>query len=137
MNVKQVIVMRKDLNMRKGKMVAQGSHASLGVVLSMMQRIDMGEVDGIHAIVLRLIMSLDSPLDYWISTEFKKICVGVKSEEELMTIYEAAKTAELPCKLIEDRGHTEFHGVITKTCCAIGPDFTEEIDKITGHLPLL
>lgn len=137
MNVKQVIVMRKDLNMRKGKMVAQGSHASLGVVLSMMQRIDMGEVDGIHAIVLRLIMSLDSPLDYWISTEFKKICVGVKSEEELMTIYEAAKTAELPCKLIEDRGHTEFHGVITKTCCAIGPDFAEEIDKITGHLPLL
>ena len=25
---KQVIVIRKDLNMRKGKMIAQGSHAS-------------------------------------------------------------------------------------------------------------
>ena len=31
MNVKQVIVLRKDLNMRKGKMVAQGAHASMKV----------------------------------------------------------------------------------------------------------
>lgn len=137
MNVKQVIVMRKDLNMRKGKMVAQGSHASLGVVLGMMQRIDMGDVEGVPTIVLRLIMELDSPIDFWISHEFKKICVSVKSEEELIEIYEKAQAAKLPCKLIEDRGHTEFHGVTTKTCLAIGPDLAEEIDKITGHLPLL
>lgn len=137
MNVKQVIVVRKDLNMRKGKMVAQGSHASLGVILSMMEKISVGDINGINVVVLRLLLEVGSPVEYWISTEFKKICVGVKSEEELMTVYEAAKTAELPCKLIEDRGHTEFHGVTTKTCCAIGPDFAEEIDKITGHLPLL
>ena len=30
---KQVIVMRKDLNMRKGKMIAQGAHASMKVLL--------------------------------------------------------------------------------------------------------
>ena len=30
---KQVIVMRKDLGMRKGKMIAQGAHASLRVLL--------------------------------------------------------------------------------------------------------
>lgn len=33
--VKQVIVMRKDLQMTKGKIVAQGSHASLAVILKM------------------------------------------------------------------------------------------------------
>ena len=33
--VKQVIVMRKDLNMRKGKMIAQGSHASVDALLSL------------------------------------------------------------------------------------------------------
>lgn len=33
METKQVIVMRKDLNMRKGKMIAQGSHASMAVIL--------------------------------------------------------------------------------------------------------
>lgn len=32
--IKMVIVMRKDLNMTKGKYVAQGSHASLGNVLN-------------------------------------------------------------------------------------------------------
>jgi len=30
---KQVIVLRKDLGMRKGKMVDQGAHASLGAIL--------------------------------------------------------------------------------------------------------
>jgi len=31
MEVKQVIVLRKDLQMRKGKMIAQGAHASMKV----------------------------------------------------------------------------------------------------------
>ena len=35
--LKQVIVMRKDLNMRKGKMVAQGAHASIAIVLEMLE----------------------------------------------------------------------------------------------------
>ena len=33
MEHKQMIVLRKDLNMRKGKMIAQGAHASLKVLL--------------------------------------------------------------------------------------------------------
>lgn len=37
-NVKQVIVMRKDLNMRKGKMIAQGAHASVDALLSLFSR---------------------------------------------------------------------------------------------------
>ena len=40
--IKQVIVMRRDLNMRKGKMVAQGAHASMAVLLNA-GRYDDGE----------------------------------------------------------------------------------------------
>lgn len=33
MDAKQVIVMRKDLGMRKGKMIAQGAHAAMKALL--------------------------------------------------------------------------------------------------------
>jgi peptidyl-tRNA hydrolase, PTH2 family len=39
--------------------------------------------------------------------------------------------------LITDAGHTEFKGVPTKTCLAIGPNDVDEIDVVTGHLKLL
>jgi PTH2 family peptidyl-tRNA hydrolase len=39
--------------------------------------------------------------------------------------------------LCVDSGRTEFHGVLTPTCCAVGPDFSERVDPITGHLKLL
>jgi PTH2 family peptidyl-tRNA hydrolase len=41
------------------------------------------------------------------------------------------------CALVVDAGATEFHGVPTKTCCAVGPGWTDEVDAITGALPLL
>lgn len=119
---KQVIVMRKDLNMRKGKMVAQGSHASLGAVLLFGQ--------GKH----------DSHLDAygsWIKGTFTKICVSVDSEQELMEVFAEASKRKLPVKLITDAGHTEFHGQPTRTCLAIGPAWSEEIDAVTGGLKLL
>jgi PTH2 family peptidyl-tRNA hydrolase len=68
---------------------------------------------------------------------FVKICVGCDSEAELLELHEKAKAAGLPVGLIQDNGTTEFHGVPTYTCLAIGPAKSEEIDKITGHLTLL
>jgi len=136
--VKQVIVMRTDLGMRKGKMIAQGAHASLGVILGMMDssRVTIGGSDmGLSQ--RRLIMRDDSPESKWINGTFTKICVRVGSEEELFEIEDKAKEAGLPVKLITDLGLTEFDGVPTNTCLAIGPALSEEIDKITGHLKLL
>jgi len=124
---KQVIVVRKDLNMRKGKMVAQGSHASMKAVLD-----QMVSKDG------KMILDLkDEALKSWIDGKFTKICVSVDSEKELHEIFGKAKSAGLTCSMITDAGLTEFGGVPTKTCCAIGPNWAEDIDKITGHLKLL
>lgn len=136
---KQVIIMRKDLNMRKGKMVAQGSHASCGVILKMMRgNIEHNEYQPPEDdYSLTLNVPKNTALYNWISFQFKKVTVSVDSEEELLSIYEKAKEANIPVALIQDAGHTEFHGVPTYTCLAIGPAFSEEIDPISGHLKLL
>jgi peptidyl-tRNA hydrolase, PTH2 family len=133
-DVKQVIVMRKDLNMRKGKMVAQGSHASVKVVLdTLMASFESADRDDTY-----LWQILPDTLYKWAYRgKFTKICVGVDSESELLEIYEKALQDGLLCSLITDSGQTEFNGVPTITCCAIGPDYTNDIDKITGHLKLL
>ncbi len=115
MTYKQVIVMRTDLNMRKGKMVAQGAHAAVLASLSV-----SGEI-----------------FEDWMNQGMKKICVGVESEAHLERIAELAREADLNVDVITDRGDTEFHGAPTKTCLAIGPDDSEAIDKITGGLKLL
>lgn len=128
---KQVIVMRKDLNMRKGKMIAQGAHASLKVVL------DAGRMatteDGQRAFAL----VPDPAMEAWLSGRFTKVCVSVDSEAALDAIVARARDAGVPCALITDAGATEFHGVPTKTCCAVGPAWVDAVDAITGGLPLL
>lgn len=117
---KQVIVIRKDLNMRKGKMVAQGAHAAMAAVLK----------NG-------MLVTKSDPLEEWLSGRFTKICVSVNSEEELLAVYQKAREAGILCSLITDAGLTEFNGVPTKTCCAIGPDYPDKIDPITKDLKLL
>lgn len=129
---KQVIVMRKDLNMRKGKMCAQAAHASMKVFFDRMKqygfhRTGAGDFD----------MHATKEMVEWINGAFTKICVYVNSEKELLEIYQKAVDEDLPAALIRDAGHTEFKGVPTLTCCAIGPDKDSKIDDITGDLPLL
>lgn len=117
--------MRTDLNMRRGKQIAQGAHASLKVLLD--NNIIEQEkylVDG-------------DPIKEWLEGLFTKICVQVSSEQELLDIYNKAKENNLLCTLIQDAGLTEFGGVATYTCLAIGPHWSEDIDVITGHLKLL
>lgn len=130
---KQVIVMRKDLNMRKGKMVAQGAHASVGAVWLIEKELETLKYDddGFKP------APWFEPYLAWKSGAFTKICVSVNSDEELLEIGAKATFKGLPVKLITDSGKTEFNGIPTRTCLAIGPAWAEDIDKITGHLELL
>lgn len=125
---KQVIVLRKDLNMRKGKMVSQGAHASMKAIL------DWSIYEG-NGLLTEL--PKGSALESWLNGLFTKICVSVDSEEELVDLYNKAMKAGLMVSMITDAGLTEFNGVHTKTCIAIGPDWSDEIDPITKHLKLL
>lgn len=114
--MKQIIVMRKDLGMRAGKMVAQGAHASLGATLKHQD---------------------DPRVKEWLANSFTKICVRVDSEEELLAVYSPAGDHGLIRCLITDNGKTEFGGVPTMTCAAIGPDTDDALNPVTGHLKLL
>ena len=127
-NIRQVIIVRKDLKMRKGKEIAQCCHASMSILLSKMQDSFYGKT---------LFLYPDDPLNKWINGQFTKIILYVNSEEELINIYNLAKTAKLDTIMITDIGKTEFHNIPTKTCIAIGPDYKEKIDPITKGLALL
>lgn len=120
MSIKQVIVMRKDLNMRRGKEIAQGAHASMAFLS---KKVRAG--------------TLFSDLEYeWLSGTFTKVCVRVNSEAELLAIADQAVKEGVPVEIITDSGKTEFAGVPTRTCLALGPDLAEKVDKITGNLAL-
>lgn len=114
--MKQIIIIRKDLNMRKGKMIAQGAHASMKATLDNLQ----------HPNVLK-----------WLSGNFTKIAVGVDSYSELMEVVSKAQDANLITSVIEDSGLTEFHNVPTVTAAAVGPATEDELKNITGDLKLL
>lgn len=130
---KQVIVMRKDLSMNKGKMIAQGAHASMKVLLDRGGHPHTGHPDDRYVFT----MNLWPDLVEWLEGTFTKVCLGVSSEGELLDLYRAAQKMGLPCALITDSGKTVFKGQPTNTCIAIGPAGNNDIDKITGHLKLL
>jgi len=133
MNTKQVIVIRKDLQMRKGKMIAQGAHASMKVILDMM--INNYEDEDYKGFSIGVIKG--SPLENWLLGIFTKVVVGCDSEEELLHLRFQAIDKNIPNAIIKDAGKTEFHSVPTFTALAIGPDEVSKIDEITGHLKLL
>ena len=137
METKQVIVVRKDLNMRRGKEIAQGAHASLAVFFDMMRKQNGGEVDTQSGKKFKCEFEHQSQaMHEWMTNGFTKITLVVSSEAELLAVYEAAKAAGLPASLIRDSGKTEFGGVPTLTTVGLGPAASAEIDKITGNLKL-
>ena len=147
--VKQVIVMRSDLRnteghkVMKGKLIAQGAHASMAVLLNQMtkdrERYDHG-FGGYETVSDTVDWNLsvkdNTPLSAWLNGSFTKVCLAATSEEQLLNIYQKAKDAGLPCYLITDAGLTEFGGIPTNTCIAIGPAFSNIIDLYTGELSL-
>lgn len=138
---KMVAVMRKDLNMTKGKFVAQGGHGYVANILKMANdgktiNEQMPEIiDGKYTLTLEV--EVGSTLDQWLRGSYRKIAVCVNSEDELLDIYQKALDKQLSVTLIEDNGLTMFHGVKTKTCLVLGPYYDEDINEITGHLKLL
>jgi peptidyl-tRNA hydrolase len=219
---KQVIVIRRDLKMRRGKEIAQGSHASMAFLTRPMQQghpgsISLGDIlrtvanhfdimtvelcsdsrhpdflvprqvamylgreltdsshkgigkffgnrdhaTSVHAQkkvvkrmqgnpqlseAIRIIREkltaprgtppLSDAQHQWIKSGFTKVCVRAESEEELLAIKEKADGLGIVCHLVTDAGKTEFDGVPTNTCLAVGPDWSDVVDEVTGTLRL-
>lgn len=111
MELKQVILIRNDLGMSKGKIAAQAAHAAVEATL----KSDKGIVSK------------------WRQMGMKKITLRVDSKEELFKYLQEAKDFNLTTGLITDAGKTEI-APGTPTCLAIGPDDENKIDQITGLL---
>jgi PTH2 family peptidyl-tRNA hydrolase len=132
METKQVIVVRKDLNMRKGKLAAQVAHASMAFITRNLKEQTYTDDNYVEARVY-----FNPEEEDWLDNSFTKVVVGVDSEDELMSVVGEAIHAGLTANVIIDSGKTEFNGVRTITCAAIGPHDANKIDKITGDLKLL
>lgn len=135
---KMMIVMRRDLKMRKGKIAAQAGHAAVNAVLTALAKEQrLGDIiydEG--RLLLKETGKEDTALSLWFKNGEAKICVYVDSEEALLELDKKAKEAGIISALIMDAGMTEFHGEATYTCLAFEPQPAEKVDPLTGDLPL-
>jgi len=116
MAIKQVIVVRTDLDMGKGKIAAQVGHACvLGA-----EHVRKSNPEWFSV--------------WWIGQE--KIVLKVANLKELEQVKQDAIEFNLPWAEVTDAGHTQIASGTT-TCISIGPSPEDKIDKITGDLKLL
>jgi len=118
--MKQAIVLRRDLQMGRGKAAAQAAHAACDAVVQI--------VNGGNR-------QWSEWLREWLSQGQKKVVLRVESEDELNKVYSEAVSLGLPTSIIEDAGLTQLPPG-TKTAVAVGPAPSELVDKVTGKLKL-
>jgi peptidyl-tRNA hydrolase, PTH2 family len=119
MKLKQVILVRTDIKMSKGKVGAQCAHASVEAVLKALKS-----------------KSGEEKVKSWRGEGMMKITLKIDSEKELYKYMQQAKDLGMITATITDAGHT-FVAPGTVTCGCIGPDEIEKIDEITGKLKIL
>jgi len=117
MELKQVIIVRKDLKMGTGKLAAQVAHAS---ILSC-EKARNKHIDWFNG---------------WFDFGQPKIILKVNSLKELEDINEKGHFHNLPTAIVRDAGLTQLEPG-TATCVGIGPAPTQIINKITNELKLL
>ncbi len=114
MSLKQVIVVRDDLKLSRGKLAVQVAHAA----------------------IIGYLKSDPGLRKKWLDEGQKKVVLKVGSLEELMGIKYKAERENLVVGIVQDAGLTEIPPG-TVTAVVIGPDEEKRIDKVTGNLPLL
>lgn len=117
LELKQVIVVRRDLRMGAGKTAVQVAHAAL---------LGAEKAKSRHR----------RWFEAWFEEGQAKIAVKVRSLEELMSLKRKAATLGLPVAQVNDSGLTQLPPGTT-TCIAIGPAPAELVDKVTKDLKLL
>ncbi len=114
---KQVMVVRDDLEMSKGKLAVQVAHASLSAAEKARKQ-------------------NKEWYENWRNERQKKVVVKVSSKEELKNLKKEAEIQNIPNHLVKDAGLTELQPE-TPTVLGVGPAPNDEVDKVTGDLKLL
>jgi len=132
---KQVLVIRTDLKMRRGKEIAQGSHGSGDCLFGAGRK---GNVfTGFFYFIWSAIKFYFATASrQWMRASYTKVTLQADSEIELLDVYWLCKEAGLRAALILDSGKTAcgegLKGMEIYTALGIGPNFSDEIDLITG-----
>jgi PTH2 family peptidyl-tRNA hydrolase len=114
---KQIVVVRTDLQLGKGKIAAQSSHASLGAYKKVLSS---------HPEIVKA----------WEREGQEKVVLKVMNDDELIEYFQRAKDKGIPVEMIRDAGRTQIEpGTIT--CFAAGPWDEKELDEIFSKLKLL
>jgi PTH2 family peptidyl-tRNA hydrolase len=111
---KQCLLIRNDVKMSCGKRCAQAAHASIGAYNNADKSLQKA----------------------WISEGQKKVVLRADNERTLYELKVIAERAGISSSLIQDAGMTEIPSG-TITALGLGPAKSEDLDKITGALPLL
>ena len=114
---KMCIVLRMDLEMSTGKLIAQATHAAVGAS-------ELGKKENHKA------------WRKWRDEGAKKVALEAESLEELEELQEKADDLDIVNIIIQDAGHTEVPAG-TVTALGLGPDRSDLLDKVTGALPLI
>ena len=112
----QVIIVRTDLKMGKGKIAAQVAHAAVDA---------MNKTAKIAPAIV----------NQWVEQGQKKVVLKVSSEKKLIMIYKELEK-HIPVVLIRDAGHTQLKPG-TLTCIGAGPWHDNELEFLTKNLKLL
>jgi PTH2 family peptidyl-tRNA hydrolase len=131
--VQQVIVMRRDLKdgMPRGKEIAQGAHAAMAWLTRRMQLLPPPAI-GAGTVGIAILSDAERA---WLEGSFAKITCQVPSLEDLLAVEKLARKHNVECHVITDAGRTVFREA-TITCLAVGPDWKDLVDKVTGNLRL-
>lgn len=114
--MKQIIIVRQDLKMKKGKLAAQACHASVSALVA----------SGLNS----------KNVKKWFSEGQAKVCLKIGSEYELLALKDTLENANIICSLITDSGRTVFKEP-TITCLGVEPIKDKVADSYFGHLSLL
>uniref|UniRef100_A0A182PZP6 peptidyl-tRNA hydrolase n=1 Tax=Anopheles farauti TaxID=69004 RepID=A0A182PZP6_9DIPT len=117
--MKMVLVVRSDLGLKKGKIASQCAHAA---VLCCMRAAN--GLDG------------KAKLDAWLMQGQPKIVLRVDSLEAMHSVSAQAKQVGVIAEIVRDAGRTQVASG-TETVLGLGPDQSEAIDSLVGHLKLL
>ena len=116
MEMKQVIIVRTDLGMQRGKIAAQAAHAAIQAMLKTKEK-------------------FPDYVDAWLDSGMPKVVLKVTSLKEMMSLFQKMKKT-LPCAVIADAGKSQIKAG-TKTCFGCGPVVASEIDPFIKDLKLL